>query len=83
MFSRFDRIPASDGRTYRDTDVQTSCDGIVRVMRIALRGKKHATYKPTREVTGRAILRSEVKEQGHCGGKETAAHRVSHWSHTH
>jgi len=32
MFNHFDRIPACDRRTDRQTDGQTSCHGIVRAM---------------------------------------------------
>jgi len=32
MYSHFDRIPACDRQTDRQTDGRTSCDGIVRVM---------------------------------------------------
>jgi len=32
MYNRFDRIPACDRRTDRQTDEQTTCHGIVRAM---------------------------------------------------
>ena len=30
--NRFDKIPVCDGQTDRRTDIQTSCDGTVRIM---------------------------------------------------